>query len=116
MMGTGISNNTEEPSPCVFMEVDFMIILSHVAVEFHDIHGTPVFSVSKEQRKILMEAPEEIREDPIFEDLVKDGSLIVTENAQERKELEYDPTAGITAEGKAEKKVVKAKPKADAAP
>ena len=93
-----------------------LIILSHVAVEFHNIHGETIFSVSKEQRKILMEAPEEIREDPIFEDLVKVGSLIVTENAQERKELEYDPTAGITAEGKAEKKVVKAKPKADAAP
>jgi hypothetical protein len=99
-----------------------MVIMSHVAVEFHDIHGVPVFSVSGTQLHTLVDAPEEIRQDPIFEDLVRDGSVIISENVKERKALEYDPMTGITREGKAERKTVKApenkaeakaKPKAD---
>ena len=65
-----------------------MLILSRVCVEFRDSRGTPVFRVTPGDRLSLLEAPEAIREDPIFSLLVAERSLEVVTSEKQAKQLE----------------------------
>ena len=77
-----------------------MLIVCHVCAEFHDKKGEAVFTVSPDMLNQFLTAPEEIREDPLFGMLVADGSLETAMNEKQKKTLERDPMAGVTAEGK----------------
>ncbi len=77
-----------------------MLILSRVCVEFRDHTGIPFFRVNPWERNALMEAPEAIREDPIFALLVAEGSLDVVKSEKQAKMLEADPIQGADASGK----------------
>ena len=77
-----------------------MLILSRVCVEFRDHAGMPVFRVNPWERNALMEAPEAIREDPIFALLEAEGSLDVVKSEKQAKVLEADPIQGTDASGK----------------
>ena len=77
-----------------------MLIVCHVCAEFHDKKGETVFTVSPELLNQFLTVPEEIREDPLFGMLVADGSLETGMNEKQKKTLERDPVAGVTAEGK----------------
>ena len=68
-----------------------MLILSRVCAEFHNKSGEPVFTVTPRTRLTFQEAPEAIREDPLFDMLLHDRSIEVTENGARRKQLENDP-------------------------
>ena len=70
-----------------------MLILSRVCAEFHDRQGLKLFSVTPDTRMTFLEAPESIKEDPLFRMLVSDGSLEVSTGAVRRKMLENDPMA-----------------------
>ena len=88
-----------------------MLMMSRVCAEFHDAKGVPIFTVTPTRRNTFVMAPEEIREDPLFQMLVNDGALTADVTPAERRNLENDPMAGVTAEGK---KLPKTKaPKAD---
>ena len=78
-----------------------MLILSRVCAEFHDAHGNPLFSVIPVTRNIFVEAPDAIREDPLFRMLLNDGSLEAAVPEERKKILEQDPAAGHDASGKA---------------
>ena len=78
-----------------------MLILSRVCAEFHDAHGNPLFSVSPLTRNIFVEAPDAIREDPLFRMLLNDGSLEAAVPEERKKILEQDPAAGHDAAGRA---------------
>ena len=52
-----------------------MMILSRVCAQFHNAKGETVFTVTPALRNLFTEAPEEIREDPLFRLLIRDGSL-----------------------------------------
>ena len=52
-----------------------MLILSRVCAEFRNAAGEPVFAVTPAIRDIFVEAPDAIREDPLFRMLVDDGSM-----------------------------------------
>ena len=78
-----------------------MLILSRVCAEFHDIHGNTIFTVNPMTRNSFIEAPETIRQDPLFRMLLNDGSLEAAVPEERKKILEQDPTAGHDAEGKA---------------
>ena len=77
-----------------------MLILSRVCAEFHNARGETVFAVTPVQRNIFTEAPEAIREDPLFSLLVADGSMEVAVTAARKKQLENDPVKGTDAAGK----------------
>ena len=65
-----------------------MMILSRVCAQFHNVKGETVFTVTPALRNLFTEAPEEIREDPLFRLLILD------------KLLENDPAQGTDASGK----------------
>ena len=52
-----------------------MLILSRVCADFHDARGNLLFSIRPPQRLTFVEAPDAIREDPLFQMLVNEGSL-----------------------------------------
>ena len=80
-----------------------MMILSRVCVEFRDKKGETIFTVGPEKRNVFIQAPDRIKEDPIYEMLLEDGSMDATEDRAKQKKLEADPLMGTTAEGKREK-------------
>ena len=46
------------------------------------------------------DVPEEVRQDPLFQMLEKDGSIVYADNAEKQRAIENDPMAGATADGK----------------
>jgi len=87
-----------------------MTIIAHVCAEFTDSHRNPIYTITSAMlNDVLYNVPEAIREDPLFDMLVADGSLKAVETAEDRKAAEKDPLAGITAEGR-KKKPAKEKP------
>ena len=79
-----------------------MMIMSHVSVEFRDKEGNSLMVIPESQiNKLIYDAPESIRQDPLFDVMVADGSLVATDR-NACKELEADPLAGLTADGKKE--------------
>ena len=68
-----------------------MLILSRVCAEFHDASGNVLFRVSPQTRLTFQEAPEAIREDPLFQMLLADRSIEVSDDGPRKKQLENDP-------------------------
>ena len=90
-----------------------MTIIAHVCAEFCDSRHNPIYTITKPMLDdILYDVPEAIREDPLFDMLVADGSLKAVETAADRKAAEKDPLAGITAEGRKKKPVKEKSPEA----
>ena len=68
-----------------------MLILSRVCAEFHDHTGQTVFAVTPGTRLTFQEAPEAIREDPLFRMLLNDRAMEVSDNGPRKRKLENDP-------------------------
>ena len=83
------------------------MIISSVCADFRDSNGNTIHRIKAENLNIFQEAPEAIKQDPLFALLVADGSIRFPEDAASRKKLENDPKAGITAEGKSIRKATK---------
>lgn len=79
-----------------------MLILSRVCAEFRDRSGTVVHRVTPETRLCFREAPESIREDPLFHLLIRDGSLEAVAGSAQQKQVEADPLEGVDASGRKE--------------
>lgn len=77
-----------------------MLLLSRVCAEFRDRSGAVVHRVTPETRLTFLEAPESIREDPLFRMLMNDGSLEAAETSAQRRKLEADPLEGADAAGR----------------
>ncbi len=77
-----------------------MLILSRVCAEFHDARGNTLLSVRPENLLSFLEAPEEIRADPLFNLMLRDGSMEAVRSVQQQRALEADPKAGTNAEGR----------------
>ena len=76
-----------------------LLILSRVCADFHDRSGKTIFRIRATDRLNLIEAPEAIREDPLFQMLLDDGALEASLNRNRTKELENDPAEGTAADG-----------------
>ena len=72
-----------------------MLLLSRVCAEFRDRAGAVLFAVTPETRLTFQEAPEAIRQDPLFRMLLNDHSIEVTEDKNKKKALENDPVAPL---------------------
>ena len=85
-----------------------MLLLSRVCAEFRDQDGAVLFTVIPQTRLIFQEAPESIRQDPLFGMLLEDRSIEVAESGTRRKQLENDPEsageAGVPAKKPAAEK------------
>ena len=79
-----------------------MLILSRVCADFHDRRGAVIHRVTPASRLTFHEAPEAIREDPLFRMLVSEGSLEAAVTPVKQKELEADPLADTDAAGRKE--------------
>ena len=77
-----------------------MLILSRVCAEFTNRRGQVIFTIPPSKLLSFLEAPEEIREDPLFDSLLADGSLEAVQSLDQRRQLEADPTAAPAPEGK----------------
>ena len=95
-----------------------MLMLSRVCADFYDTHRKLLFRITRNDLGLFVDAPESIKQDPLFQMLVNDGSIKFPEDAKTNKALENDPMAGATAEGKEIKPKAKpaAKPKAESKP
>lgn len=74
-----------------------MLILSRVCAEFHDPAGQTIFTVRRQDLLSFLEAPEAIQFDPLFQLMLKDGSLEAVRSVEQRRELEADPATPTTA-------------------
>ena len=78
-----------------------MLILSRVCAQVHNRNGEKIFAVTPLTRNTFVEAPEAIREDPLFGMMVNDGSMEAGITDAKKRTLENDPAAGHDATGKA---------------
>ena len=78
-----------------------MNILPRVCAEFRDRRGNVVHTIHPEDLKVYQDVPDAVQEDPLFRMLLADGSILLPpKDTKERKNLENDPMAGATADGK----------------
>ena len=91
-----------------------MLILSRVCAEFYDKHNNLLDRITPRDLGSFREISDAVKQDPLFQMLVDDGSIKYPADDAKDKALEQDPFAGTTAEGKEIKPKTAAKPKAAA--
>ena len=89
-------------------------MLSRVCADFYDKKHHLILKITPRQLGLYFDAPDAIQEDPLYQMLLDDGSILLSDNSKKQKALENDPYAGATAEGKEIKPKTAAKPKAAA--
>ncbi len=77
-----------------------MLILSRVCADFRNKKGELVHRVTPLNRLTFHEAPESIREDPLFRMLAEEGSLEASPSPAAKKQLDNDPLEGADAAGR----------------
>ena len=88
-----------------------MLILSRVCADFYDQNRNLLHKIAPADLGFFHDAPESIRQDPLFQMLVDDKSIKFPEDALTNRALENDPYAGATAEGKEIKETKESKPR-----
>ena len=88
-----------------------MLILSRVCADFYDQNRNLLHKITQTDLGLFHDAPESIRQDPLFQMLVDDKSIKFPEDALTNRALENDPYAGATAEGKEIKETKESKPR-----
>ena len=77
-----------------------MLILSRVCADFYNRKGELVHRITPANRLTFHEAPETIREDPLFRMLLDEGALEASVTPVQQKQLEDDPAEGTDAAGR----------------
>ena len=77
-----------------------MLILSRVCADFYDQNRNLLHKITQADLGLFHDAPESIKQDPLFQMLVNDGSIKFPEDALTNRALENDPMAGSDASGK----------------
>ena len=93
-----------------------MLILSRVCATFHNKQGGTLFRVTPADRLTFVEAPEAIRQDPLFALLVAELSLEVAQSVSQKKALENDPETATEAAAETARKKEKAARSSAASP
>jgi len=68
--------------------------------QFYDSRRNLLFRITPHDLGLFVDAPESVKENPLFRMLVDDGSIKFPEDARSVRTLENDPMAGATADGK----------------
>ncbi len=91
-----------------------MRLMSRVCAEFHDRSGAVLFAIKPADRMAYIDVPDSIRQDPLYDMLVNDGSILMADGSAPQKLAENDPeeafriaakNAKTAKAGKAEKNV-----------
>ena len=94
-----------------------MRIHFRVCADFYDKYGKEIYRVRPADLEGYHDVPEEIRQDPLFQRLLDDGSILLAESPAKQKAIENDPMAGADATGKSVKvskpKTTRSKSKTD---
>ena len=77
-----------------------MLILARVCADFYDKNRNLLHRITPRDLNLFQDAPESIRQDPLFQMLVDDGSIKFPEDARTNRALENDPKAGTTPDGR----------------
>ena len=88
-----------------------MLLLSRVCADFYDKNHNLLHRITARDLGSFRTVPEAVKEDPLFQMLVDDGSIKYPADDARDKALEQDPYAGATAEGKDIKPKKVSKPK-----
>jgi len=90
-----------------------MRILSRVCADFYDVNNNLIHRFTRRDLGVYNDVPDAIRQDPLFQMLVDDGSILLADTPIKQKTIENDPYAGATADGRStDAATVKAKTKA----
>ena len=94
-----------------------MLILSRVCADFYDRNRNLIHRITPADRNLYYDAPDAIQQDPLFQLLLDDGSILLAESPVKQKAIENDPMAGADATGKSVKvskpKTTRSKSKTD---
>ena len=71
-----------------------MLILSRVCAEFYDKHNNLLGRITSRDLGTFREISDAVRQDPLFQLLVEDGSIKYPADEAKDKALEQDPFAG----------------------
>ena len=90
-----------------------MLILARVCADFYDRNRNLLHRILPVHLGTFHEAPDSIRQDPLFQMLVDDGSIKYPADAAKDRALEQDPYAGADATGKDIRPKAETKPEAE---
>ena len=90
-----------------------MLILARVCADFYDRNRNLLHRILPVHLGTFHEAPDSIRQDPLFQMLVDDGSIKYPADAAKDRALEQDPYAGTTPDGREIRPKVETKPKTE---
>ena len=77
-----------------------MLIVPYVCAEFRDQSGNSLFRITADMLRSMQTVPDEIKQDLLFDLLVRDGSIKTPETEAQKKLLEQDPMIGMNADGR----------------
>ena len=77
-----------------------MLILARVCADFYDKNRNLLHRILPVHLGTFHEAPDSIKQDPLFQMLVDDGSIKYPADAAKDRALEQDPYAGTTPDGR----------------
>ena len=77
-----------------------MLILARVCADFYDRNRNLLHRILPVHLGTFHEAPDSIRQDPLFQMLVDDGSIKYPADATKDRALEQDPFVGTTPDGR----------------
>ena len=77
-----------------------MRILSRVCADFYDVNNNLIHRFTRRDLGVYNDVPDAIRQDPLFQMLVDDGSILLADTPIKQKTIENDPYAGATADGR----------------
>ena len=90
-----------------------MLILARVCADFYDRNRNLLHRILPVHLGTFHEAPDSIRQDPLFQMLVDDGSIKYPADAAKDRALEQDPFAGTTPDGREKRPNVETQPKTE---
>ena len=93
-----------------------MLILARVCADFYDRNRNLLHRILPVHLGTFHEAPDSIRQDPLFQMLVDDGSIKYPADAAKDRALEQDPFAGTTPDGREIRPKAETKPKTETKP
>ena len=94
-----------------------MWILARVCADFYDKKRNLLHRIIPSDRGVYREVPDSIKEDPLFQMLLDDGSIVfVPKDDGAKRALENDPYAGITPDGREKRPSVETETKAEIKP
>ena len=77
-----------------------MRIIPYVCAEFHDRNRMLLCRIRPSDLRVLRDIPDAVKQDPLFDLLVGDGSIKVIYTSAEERAAEANPGAGIGPDGK----------------